>query len=46
MAEDGYLEQLAQENQTLRTMITELLIKNQNLRWELLRNQKRREGDA
>jgi hypothetical protein len=28
--------QLAQENRTLRAMITELLIKNQNLRWELL----------
>jgi hypothetical protein len=27
---------LAQENRTLRAMITELLIKNQNLRWELL----------
>jgi hypothetical protein len=29
-------EQLAQENRALRAMITELLIKNQNLRWELL----------
>jgi hypothetical protein len=29
-------QQLAQENRTLRAMITELLIKNQNLRWELL----------
>jgi hypothetical protein len=28
-------QQLAQENRTLRAMITELLIKNQNLRWEL-----------
>jgi hypothetical protein len=28
--------QLTQENRTLRAMITELLIKNQNLRWELL----------
>jgi hypothetical protein len=29
-------QQLAQENRTLRAMVTELLIKNQNLRWELL----------
>jgi hypothetical protein len=29
-------QQLAQENRILRAMITELLIKNQNLRWELL----------
>jgi hypothetical protein len=29
-------QQLAQENRTLRAMIIELLIKNQNLRWELL----------
>jgi hypothetical protein len=29
-------QQLVQENRTLRAMITELLIKNQNLRWELL----------
>jgi hypothetical protein len=29
-------QQLAQENRMLRAMITELLIKNQNLRWELL----------
>jgi hypothetical protein len=29
-------QQLTQENRTLRAMITELLIKNQNLRWELL----------
>jgi hypothetical protein len=28
-------QHLAQENRTLRAMITELLIKNQNLRWEL-----------
>jgi|HubBroStandDraft_5_1064220.scaffolds.fasta_scaffold759951_1 hypothetical protein len=32
-------QQLAQENRTLRAMITELLIKNQNLRWELLARQ-------
>jgi hypothetical protein len=30
-------QQLEQENRTLRAMITELLIKNQNLRWELSR---------
>lgn len=29
-------QQLAQENRTLRAMVSELLIKNQNLRWELL----------
>jgi hypothetical protein len=29
-------QQLAQENRTLRAIITELLIKNQHLRWELL----------
>ncbi len=29
------LQQLAQENGSLRTIIAELLIKNQNLRWEL-----------
>jgi hypothetical protein len=34
-----YYQQLAQENRTLRAMITELLIKNQNLRWELLAHQ-------
>jgi hypothetical protein len=28
-------QQLAQENGSLRTIIGELLIKNQNLRWEL-----------
>jgi hypothetical protein len=28
--------QLAQENRKLRAMVTDLLIKNQNLRWELL----------
>jgi hypothetical protein len=28
-------QQLAQENGSLRAIITELLIKNQNLRWEL-----------
>ena len=28
-------QQLTQENRTLRAMISELLIKNQNLRWEL-----------
>jgi len=28
-------QQLAQENRTLRAMVTDLLIKNQNLRWEL-----------
>jgi hypothetical protein len=32
-------QQLAQENRTLQGMITELLIKNQNLRWELLARQ-------
>jgi hypothetical protein len=32
-------QQLVQENRTLRAMITELLIKNQNLRWELLAHQ-------
>jgi hypothetical protein len=30
-------QQLEQENRTLRAMITELLIKNQTLRWELSR---------
>jgi hypothetical protein len=29
-------QQLAQENGTLRAIVAELLIKNQNLRWELL----------
>jgi hypothetical protein len=29
------LQQLAQENGSLRAIIAELLIKNQNLRWEL-----------
>lgn len=29
-------EQLKQENGSLRSIIAELLIKNQNLRWELL----------
>jgi hypothetical protein len=29
-------QQLKQENGSLRTIIAELLIKNQNLRWELL----------
>jgi hypothetical protein len=29
-------QQLAQENGSLRTIIVELLIKNQNLRWQLL----------
>jgi hypothetical protein len=29
-------QQLAQENGSLRMIIAELLIKNQNLRWELL----------
>jgi hypothetical protein len=29
-------QQLAQENGSLRAIIAELLIKNQNLRWELL----------
>jgi len=29
-------QQLAQENGSLRSIIAELLIKNQNLRWELL----------
>ena len=36
-------QQLAQENRTLRGMITELLIKNQNLRWELLAHEGLRE---
>jgi hypothetical protein len=36
-------QQLAQENRTLRAMITELLIKNQNLRWELLAHEGLRE---
>jgi hypothetical protein len=29
-------QQLAQENGSLRAIIVDLLIKNQNLRWELL----------
>ena len=29
-------QQMAQENGSLRAIIAELLIKNQNLRWELL----------
>ena len=29
-------QQLAQENGSLRAIIAELLIKNQNLRWELM----------
>jgi hypothetical protein len=33
-------QQLEQENRTLRAMITELLIKNQQLRWELLRERR------
>jgi hypothetical protein len=36
IAESSDCQQLAQENRKLRAMITELLIKNQNLRWELL----------
>jgi hypothetical protein len=31
-------QQLAQENGSLRAIIVELLIKNQNLRWELSLN--------
>ena len=31
-------QELAQENGSLRTIIAELLIKNQKLRWELLGN--------
>jgi hypothetical protein len=31
-------QQLAQENGSLRAIIAELLIKNQNLRWELQRH--------
>jgi hypothetical protein len=33
--EEPDLQQLAQENGFLRAIIAELLIKNQNLRWEL-----------
>jgi hypothetical protein len=33
--EEPDLQQLAQENGSLRAIIAELLIKNQNLRWEL-----------
>lgn len=32
----GDWQQLAQENGSLRSIIAELLIKNQNLRWELM----------
>jgi hypothetical protein len=32
----GDWQQLAQENGSLRAIIAELLIKNQNLRWELM----------
>ncbi len=31
-------QQLARENSSLRVIIAELLIKNQKLRWELLRH--------
>jgi hypothetical protein len=31
-------QQLAQENRCLRAIIAELLVKNQNLRWELQRH--------
>jgi hypothetical protein len=33
--EEPDLQQLAQENGSLRAIIAELLIKNQNLRWKL-----------
>ena len=34
-SEEPDLQQLTQENGSLRAIIAELLIKNQNLRWEL-----------
>ena len=37
-------QELAQENCCLRTIIAELLIKNQHLRWELQRQQQMMAG--
>ena len=37
-AESSDWQQLAWENNSLRVIIAELLIKNQKLRWELLRH--------
>jgi hypothetical protein len=37
-------QQLVQENRCLRTIIAELLVKNQHLRWELQRQQQMMAG--
>jgi hypothetical protein len=44
--EEPCWQQLAQENGSLRAIIAELLIKNQNLRWELQGRGSRSSHDA